>query len=186
MRTALILVIVMLTGCGSTAVPEQHFYLVRSVDAASGEVRHTGDFGVRRVEVASYLEQAGVILEVSDGELRPARYHLWAEPLRESIRRFLVSGLTARLEVDMAANRRTRNNVDVVINELHGNTEGDVTLSATWRITNLDGVMAAHQLSESAALTEDGYAALTRAHEALLDRLADAIAASVSELESAP
>jgi uncharacterized lipoprotein YmbA len=78
------------------------------------------------------------------------------------------------------ATAATRTRIDITVDQLHGDGSGGALLVAYWEIASANGsVSEAFRFSEQQALSGDGYDALVSAEEALLKRLADAIAASL-------
>jgi uncharacterized lipoprotein YmbA len=121
------------------------------------------------------------VLKTGEGEVHVARYHQWAEPLRGSLESLLQSeisrqlGRDIRFEPDGAAGTR----IDVIIDQLHGNADGEAELVADWRLRRAQGQDEVHRFVDSQPLERDGYAALVEAERQLLLRLAAAITASV-------
>ena len=146
--------------------------------------------GLDAVQIAGYLKRRELLLQVGPQELRPARYHRWAEPLDQNVRRYLRDRLSAELRMDVDANSRLRDRWDVRINvaieEFHGTLDGRVLLTASWDVDRLSDPAPVRrgraQLTESQL--RDGYAALVDAQSRLLDLLAERIAADL-DAESA-
>ncbi len=182
--------LVVIAGCaGSREVPELNQYLLRSGSSVTAAEDRVAAIGLGNVSVASYLDQPGIVLESGDGTIRPARYHEWAEPLRESLRGFLATEIAAasgqpvrhRRYADDSWKRRVPLLIDVHIDQLHGTASGEARLAASWTVTgNASAEPAAeHSFAATEALRNDGYAALIAAEERLLGRLAEAIAATL-------
>lgn len=167
-----------LVGCTS-APPEHHEYLLRPLQLAP----ITGDKAavlLRPVSVAPYLDQAGIVLETADTEIRVAKHHRWAESLDDAIGRFLQVGIGNRagLQVEMAP-LTTGTAVEVVtvrIDRLHGDANGAVRLVADWAVEPADGPPRLYSFDQQARQSRDGYAALVATQAELLDQLAGAIA----------
>ncbi len=190
MRKIAILIVIALVGCGGTPIQEPEYYLLRSEATSTGN--GSGDVPTTtlgNVRVASYIDRSGIVLETSSGTLRPARQHLWAEPLREGLRTFLADEISSFLGrpvrpanySDTDWRQYTTEVVDIQIQELHGTASGDATLSARWAVIDpkASSVISEHEFSGRTALTADGYPALVAAEKQLLSQLADAIARSL-------
>jgi len=180
MRSLFLIAILTLAACSSQP-PQTSSYLLR---AAVGETSGTelADSGIAlgTIRVASYIDQPGLVLATGDGKIHVARNHVWAEPLQVSLRRYLateISGSAGRV-VGAKPTAATRTRVDVTIDELHGDGRGAAVLVAYWELVAGEDT-AAFSLSERQPLAGDGYDALVQAEEALLKRLASAIAATV-------
>ena len=191
MRTIAILIVLTLVGCGGTPVQEPDYYLLRS-DATnpSGSAGEVTKISLGNIDVASYINRSGIVVEAANGTLRPARYHLWAEPLREGLRTFLADEISGHLgrpvrpanydEIDWR--EETDALIEIQIEELHGTTGGAATLSARWAIVDPAArtVIAEYEFDRDEPLTSDGYPALVAAEKRLLRDLAEAIAQSIS------
>jgi len=85
--------------------------------------------------VAPYIDGLGLVLETSSGEVRVARDHQWAEPLRESLRSFLSSKVSEESGQVIRAYNYGKvdwvQRIDIRIDELHGTANGDAKLVAS-------------------------------------------------------
>lgn len=180
MRILCVFAAMLLAACSSQP-PQTVTYLLRSeVAASAGTPLADSGVALGNIRVASYIDQPGLVLAGGDGTINAARNHVWAEPLQVSLRRYLATQISDASGSDIAANATpsTGTRVDVSVDQLHGNGTGAAVLVAYWEIT-AGGVSRAFRFSEQQALAGDGYDALVRAEEALLQRLAGAIAASL-------
>ncbi|MEE4360347.1 MAG: PqiC family protein [Pseudomonadales bacterium] len=182
-----LLLVAALAGCVAPApVPEPATYLLRSAvqDRTSTTEPH---FTLGRVRVAWYLEQLGIVLETDAGEIRPARYHRWAEPLDRGIRQ-LVADLAARelgqpvaKDPERAAADALR--VDIVVDSFHGTADGAAVLDAEWTIFGPGSPsprLLHRRFSSRASLAAAGYPALVAAEVRLLEELAVLLAADLA------
>ena len=171
-------------GCASKT-PETTRYLL-PLETPSGTARLNApvQIGLGRIVVANYLGTQGIVIETHEHEVRPARYHLWAEPLTDGLRRFLRTEISQALGSDIAADTpdqsRWDRTIDVSIDRLHGDLSGKAILNARWRIRGKGGADARFRFTETMALPRGGYGGLVEAEVELLRRLAAAIAASLS------
>lgn len=191
MKRLAISTVLLLVGCASQP-PELTQYLLRT-DGADNSRQQTQPtkIGLGRVDVATYIDQPGLVLETENGQIRAARHHQWAEPLRVSLRRFLGAEISAAigqdLEVDIHTGGDWAYRVDINIDQLHGTANGNAVLMAYWVVTNLakDGARSRYQFADTQALDQSGYDALASAEKILLTRLAraivDALNAAISD-----
>ncbi len=167
----------------ATQKTEPRYYLLRSdVPVASATLDPSRAFAMGDVYIAPYIDQPGLLLEIAPGEVRAARYHLWAEPIREGITTFLmqeVSRLTGEnLLPSSSAAKTTR--INIRIDQLHGTRDGQARLVAYWWLSD-EGVMtSASRFAESLPLATEGYAALASAEKQLLAQLAARIGHSMT------
>lgn len=182
---ALIMAILLGAACAST-VPTLQKYLLRSDTSNQYAVENASAvIGIGLVTVASYVDGLGLVLETGSGEVRTARDHQWAEPLRESLRTFLAREISAEVGREIRAQRSGETDwqrrIDIRIDQLHGTASGHAKLVAYWTIFDLGKrtVIAENGFVEIEALTDNGYSALVASHKILLARLAAAIAATL-------
>ena len=159
MRLLLILATTLLISACSTQPISRSTYLLRSDHGLKTRaLQATSELYLGEVMVASYLDQPGLVLEGVSNTIHTAKYHRWAEPLRTSLRQFLSTEISAGLGADIAISRMGRadlGRIDVKIDQLHGDMEGNAVLVAYWSLTQ-DGKTTGHQYVRSLPLQEPG------------------------------
>jgi uncharacterized lipoprotein YmbA len=150
------------------------------VGTTAGEQLADSGIALGNIRVADYIDQPGLVLASGDGKIHAARSYVWAEPLQVSLRRYLAIQISSGIgrEVVPSANAASKIVVDVSIDELHGNGRGAAVLVAYWELVG-GGATTSYRFSEQENLAGDGYDALVQAEQALLKRLAGAIAGSL-------
>jgi hypothetical protein len=144
--------------------------------------------GVGRILLPELLNRPQIITRTSANKVRLADFSQWAEPLEKSIPRVLSENLArltgtdrvsvypwpTQMEIDLR--------VEIAVIRFEGDTDGEVSLVARWRLVRPDG-SEAHPLqgssyAESAAdrSTEALVAAMSRALASLSRDIASAIA----------
>ena len=173
------------TACAST-VPTLQQYLLRSDTSSQYAVQNASAVvGIGLVTVASYIDGLGLVLETRNGEVRAARDHQWAEPLRESLRTYLAREISAEAGQVIRSQRSGEVNwqrrIDIRIDELHGTANGESRLVAYWTVFDLDSrtIITENGFVETESLTDNGYGALVQSHKILLGKLAAAISATL-------
>lgn len=182
MRVLLLLMGIFLAACSTTAT-EHSTYLLRSdKNLGSGEVLSDSNVYLGGLTLANYIDQRGIVLETAPGQIHEARFHQWAEPLRVSLRGFLVAEISAGLGRDLASKASAEHAVrlDVNIDQMHGTNDGNALLVAYWSITDSSGSRL-FKHAETAALEGNGYDALVSAQRLLLERFALAISESLQQ-----
>lgn len=178
MKIAALLLTLLLVGC-SSAPTETQFYLLRKHHPVeSRELKPSPDFALGRVDIASYIDQPGMVLEVSPGQIRPAKYHEWAEPMHTSVRILLQREISVQLGVDLfpAGFSDAPTEIAIRVDQLHGTNDGEAMLIAYWWTLENGKIQSTYQYTQTIALAQDGYAALADAQEQLLSGLAVNIA----------
>jgi len=185
MKNLLVILTVFAVGCASNA-PEPTYYLLRTDTPGLIAETTPASTGIGTLTVASYIDAQGLVLESGNGEVRAARNHQWADPLRESLRSFLASEISVAtgrtIGTDSYRESNWERRLDIHIDQLHGSVDGSARLVANWAVIDATNhtVLAEYSFSETEPLSADGYDALVRAEKKLLSRLADAIAATLT------
>jgi len=178
MRIFSLALLLLLTACSGAPVDTQYYLLRDSQLPDSRSLSASTEFALGRVQVASYIDQPGLVLEVGGGQIRPAMHHQWAEPMHQSVRSFLQTQVGNALGEDLfpAGISPAQTVLEIRIDQLHGTRDGQALLMAYWWLRRDNEVIASHQFSERRALQQDGYAALADAERGLLAELARRIA----------
>ena len=177
----IVLTALLVSGCGSQTVETPNIYLLRSnVDIDSGKESVSG-IVLGRVEVATYIDQPGLVLDKGGAQIHVARHHEWAEPLRLSLRRFLALEISSLLNAPIAVSgdRENATTINVTVDQLHGNNKGEAVLVAYWEIVTTEGDRNRFRFSDTGRLEQDGYEALVLAEQSLLQKLSQEIAQSL-------
>ncbi|RRJ83435.1 PqiC family protein [Aestuariirhabdus litorea] len=185
MRVILVFMgVVALTGCLSSP-PQSSYYLLRS-DAKPAASSQVMPVTLVSVDVANYIDQEGLVLESSKGEVQTAQYHLWAEPLRHSLMQFMsneISANSGRVVLNgLGAGPADTRRLTITIDQLHGSVDGDAVLTAYWTLVTEkpEGLVSQdYRWSGRLPLSEDGYAALVAAERALLVELSKQIGSTL-------
>jgi uncharacterized protein len=181
MRVFIILAISLLVACSSQP-PQHSSYLLRSdKEVESRQLAFSSDIYLGTISLAGYIDQPGLTLANANGTVHQAKYHEWAEPLRDSLRQFFSTELSAQLayEIPTRLQAGSTTRLDIHIDQLHGNSTGEAVLVARWTITGDKSI--SHQFSQSLPLQASGHDALVTTEQTLLEKLAKAIGDSISE-----
>lgn len=186
MMKAIILIFVLFaSGCASKA-PDLTQYLLRTDTAAPAGERIPVSIGIGNLTVSPYIDVAGLVVETGNGIVRTARYHQWAEPLRDSLPGFLASEIFALNKRAVGTHgyreKHWTQRIDIHINQLHGSADGNAKLVADWSVLDVrePARVSEYVFSDSQPLGSDGYEALFNAEKVLLRRLAGAIAKTLN------
>ncbi len=183
-----IIVLAFLTGCGGGGqIPPTHEYLLRPAEPGHfGADAQPSTIALGTVKIAPYLDRPGLVTASTEGTVSAARYHRWAEPLRESLRFYLANEISrqARQSVrgrtigELNWKRSLTHNIDIYVAELHGTPDGSVRLVAYWAVVDpQEGtVRSEHEYTASQRLAAAGFEALVDAQKILLTEFAGEIA----------
>lgn len=186
MKVASLLLLVLLAGCASQTIEPSHYLMRSEQDIKSRQLNPSRNFSMGNVVLASYIDQPGLLIETQDGNIRAAKHHLWAEPVYEGVRNELIVAIGQATGEDILPSSLTNTKyvLDIRIDQLHGTNTGAAKLVAYWWLRDHKELVSAYQFSEEQTLAADGYTALVAAEQALLQRLATEIAATLVVPES--
>ncbi len=166
--SAIFAVGLLLFGCQSRPSPDVHYYLLQSSVADSG----SEGVEVSNIKLPAYLQGSSLMLSVSEYEIRPARYHLWSEPLEDGIRRVLEAEIAWKLKQSNKELGLVQ--VDLEVDAFHATEFGRVILKGTWR-SGEEGAES-RAFSIQLKVEADGYPAAVGAHVRALSSLGAEIA----------
>lgn len=173
--------VLLLAAC-SSSTPLPSYYLLRS-DVVEGTraLQPNASYAFGGLTIAPYIDQPGMLLETENGDLRPARFNLWAEPLRDGASTLLVSAISNASGQDILPWQlnQSATRFDIRIDQLHGTYDGNAKLVAHWWLYDGESIGEIFEYAGTRALDVDGYGALAKAQEALLLELASAVAATL-------
>lgn len=176
--TLVIASLALLSACAGKSIEPSYYLLRPSVEMESRVMSPSTKFALGKIVIAPYLDQPGLLLETSDGQIRAARHNLWAEPMYEGVHSYMVKEISRARGEDILPARLVPQAtvVELRIDQLHGTDNGEAKLVAYWWLRHDNEIESAYQFSESETLGADGYEALVNAERKLLTRLAEAIA----------
>jgi uncharacterized lipoprotein YmbA len=176
---------VVLTGCAGQSTPTNRFTLPEADGSPSSTTAgaRTRQLAVSPVEVASYLDQEGIVMQTSDIELAAANQNLWAEELSHQLTRRLRQSLTADLPgvtvLSAAQSDADAQRLTLSVDQFQGRYDGQAVASGEWQLHDGNRLVAQHHFEVTQPLSDDGYPALVRslgaAWEAVAQRVAEEI-----------
>lgn len=186
MKVAGLLLIVLLAGCASQAIPPTYYLLRSDQDLQTSALSTSKEYSLGTVEIAAYLDQPGLVMETANGEIRPASQNLWAEPIYDGVRNFLATEIAQASGEELLPTKLNKNTtvVNIRIDQLHGTANGRAQIVAYWWLDRNDNVASLNRFAESRDLTASGYSALVEAEKSLLAELAKIIATSLANQKS--
>ena len=174
-----ILGLFVLVGCASKTETTR-YYLLSDPGLIAGQglalTAVDGQCAVRigTVAIAPYLQRTHIVLQSGENELVPALQHRWSEPLDAGVSRLLSNCLGGNADASHRA--------EVLVDHLHGNTNGSVVLQAHWSINgDVDSAQAPAAGNFSATLPQPaaGYDSLVSTQRELVLGLCAEIRAAV-------
>lgn len=161
MKIISLAVIMLLTACSSA--PDINYYqLPPVVSQATAAQEQQRLLFVEPVQVATFLNGRGIVMQLSEVELVMARQHVWAEPLAQQLQRQVRDRILAHNPAYKAAARAEVATVQlrIAIDGFHGTGDGYATVSGHFAINAVNALQA---FSFQVALQQDGYSSLVSA-----------------------
>lgn len=175
MRVFLWVAAVLLSACSSPVT--LNYYQLPAVATAAGHTDASAALYVAPVQVASYLNGRGLVLQLSDVELNVARQHLWAEPLDAQVQRQLreLLAATTPYRTQLSAGQGAVV-LSLQLDRFHGTAQGDAVLSGRYQLSHNQYSVP---FNINVPLSADGYPALVTALATGLQQLSQQISASL-------
>ncbi|MGQ4877062.1 PqiC family protein [Billgrantia sp. LNSP4103-1] len=184
---ALLMSLLLLTGCASSSAPANRYMLPDSSTALPNGSPAAGHLlVVQPPRLAHYLDVDGIVLQLDDITLNAARQHLWAEPLGRQLERGLRARLAERLpdtrimreEASLGRSEALRLRLEV--DRFQGRHDGLAIASGQWQLLAPDGrLLAMERFFAETELDDDGYPSLVRALGSSWDQVASEIASGI-------
>ncbi|WP_439136014.1 PqiC family protein [Pseudomaricurvus sp.] len=187
-----------LSAClGGTPPPATQYYLLRADSPGASHhdpaikvySQKLSSVQLNAVNIAPYLHQNGLVMKTDNHRIAIARYNKWSEPLTSSIPRFLSRSISHFYGAEIITTANTASTptttVEVNIDQLHGQHNGDVTLEASWTLkstSSTNPTIQSFAFSDVISLNSSGYDALVAAEKQLLEHLSREIAQSLPPL----
>lgn len=175
-----------LISCSSSA-PVTNYYQLSPVAVAEKAVSTTAKNKAPRlyiepVQVASYLNGRGLVLQLSDVELEMARQHVWAEPLQQQLQRQirdLLSRPTTGFTLVSQPDSQTMK-LQLQIDRFHAiESTGEAVVGGFFQLHQNGEPFPSHSFHVLVPLEKDGYAGMVEALSVALAQVAEQISTSI-------
>lgn len=191
MRLTTIVLLALLTACSTPEVVTSRYYLLNTASAVSTlpAAEHEG-IALAPIQLADYLDQPHLPVQLSDNQLQFSRTHMWAEPLRTGMAKVLVSELNQaagakRFLLSDDASTHSHS-LHLRVNHFHASEQGRLVLAGQfgWKPANSNTAIAMHDFHFSDTLSAGGFAETVERMRELLKPLARQILASPMSFET--
>lgn len=176
--------IVLLAACARQPV-ENHRYFLPEADLTQPAGKPAARLlQISNVQLADFLNDGGLVLQLDDITVNQAKNHLWADDLRQQINRGLRDRLNQLQQKFTVVGPQTAADLRLmlVINAFHGRHDGLAVTSGQWQLQNNNGdIVGLQNFQLQTELREPGYPALVRALGVTLDDLAASLAKVLAE-----
>ncbi|MCE3025855.1 MULTISPECIES: membrane integrity-associated transporter subunit PqiC [unclassified Salinicola] len=171
-----------LAGCAGTPSTPSRYVLPAAGDVTPVTGVSTPTLVVQPVAISSYLDQEGIVMQLSDIELNSANQNLWADSLGSQLTRNLRQTLTQALPQTLVLGTGSSSDarLSVEVDRFQGRYDGQAVVSGEWQLREGNRVVRQAPFNVTRPLTADGYPALVRtlgeAWQAVGERIASELA----------
>lgn len=159
----------LLTACANGSSDDKHYYQLqaepRPVSTAAVSAQNKFIW-LEAVNVADYLNQDGLVYQLSPVEFATAEHNLWASPLHQQLSKLITQSLTQPMQYWIVANQRLAEpdaTVQLYIDKFHGLKSGNVMISGRWIVIDRLGNISNLPFTVEQTQVGDGYAAMVKA-----------------------
>ena len=190
-RTILTLVIIAISGCGTSPKPD-FYHLEQDASTQLTGLERGLAIGIGPVNMAPYLDRAQIVTRSGNHRLELSEFNRWSEPLKNSVSRVIGINLSNMLETNRVYLLPRRNKsipldyqVTIDIARFDGQLGGDAKLTARWSLYGKDSKV---QLTKVSIITEatqgTGYDHLVAAENQTLQKLSREIVGVIEASDS--
>ncbi|MCF7482372.1 ABC-type transport auxiliary lipoprotein family protein [Vibrio sp. J1-1] len=186
MKRVFLLISALLAGCSSAPETTGSLYLLPQAESQvsrSTVMTERPLLVVRSVELASYLNDSGIVYRTSESQIIQAKHNQWAQNISEQITQRIIADLRHKqshywpVKVHSLMDQSRENKLQLSLNKFNGNYQGNAELEGEWMLIDADGkVKLRSQVNILIPLQDDGYDALVKALSTGLNNLTDNIA----------
>jgi uncharacterized lipoprotein YmbA len=179
-RTTLLVVCVLLSGCGFFSRAKSQFYSLETIETTATHGTMGGvPIGIDAIELPPGLDRREIVARGADHRLEVRGTHQWASPLEEMVIHTLAFDLANRLPEGMVVlpgqpKPAAMRSLSVVFEDLASGPDDVFILDARWTIGELtkhERITVPLQSKESASIV----AAMSQALATLADRVAGGV-----------
>ncbi|PFG45818.1 hypothetical protein ATG66_2901 [Vibrio sp. ES.051] len=184
-----IALLVGLTGCSSAPETKGALYLLPKAEAvtlSNSDIAQRPALVVRPVQLASYLNENGIVYRTSETQVIQAKHNQWAQSISEQITQRIVADLRQKqphywpTEMNNLLDQSDEATLQLTLNKFNGSYKGNVEIEGEWLLINAEGkVENSAPVQISQPLKEEGYEALVDALSVGLDSLTSDIAKQI-------
>lgn len=188
---AFVLLLLSLSACSSQPAKDQYYSLILQAGDATTSARSgaaKAQLIVGPIQLARYLDQPGLAMQLGANQIRIANHHFWAEPLDEAIGKLLVHDISSQVDeiaVDRDAGRWTDDGdcrLRVEFDRFHATQDSRVvTTGRYWVRDNSSGKSTKREFDLVRPLSDDGYSHAVRQLRATIASLSGEIVEHIVE-----
>jgi uncharacterized lipoprotein YmbA len=180
---ALALMVVALISCASTPQRTKHYNFNPSSIAKPGNNNQTKQITVNQLQLATFLDQPGLVIQLNKNQVYTSTYHRWAQPLREILLNTLVQELNNTSPVGYSFNKEKPLSVKgentqlfIEVEQFNSTDQSQAIFSGRYWVNKGDKTLLVNQSFRiTEKLSEDGYPHSVKMLQLTLTQLAKEI-----------
>ncbi|EKO3536450.1 membrane integrity-associated transporter subunit PqiC [Vibrio fluvialis] len=186
MKMVSLMITILLAGCMSASETADTMYLLpetKSQVPNSEVVTQRPLLIVPPVDLASFLDDRGIVFRSSESQIIQAKHNRWAQRLSDQITQRVIDDLRHKqsqywpVKAGAYLNQRTESKLFLSLSKFNGNYQGNAELEGEWMYIEADGkVKHRSQVKILVPLQGEGYDSLVRALSSGMNTLTDDIA----------
>ena len=159
----LTLFIVILTGCSSNPQRTQHYTFNATSSALNLGNKQMEIFVIAPLQLATFLDQPGLVIQLNDNQVFTSSYHRWAQPLRETLHITLAQELNRTSNSERTFSKkqprsRQSSQLHIDVEQFNSNDQSQVVFSGQFSIyTKEDKLLSNQSFHITEQLSQDGY-----------------------------
>ena len=171
-----------LSAC-ATQTTKTLYYTLPIVKATAMEPQPTKQLILAPIELADFLQQPGIVLQLDDISIHAAQHHQWADSLSSQLKRSLRDHLQAEstqyrvMSSTIAAKSASAYILQIAFDQFQGRFDGQAVVSGQWQLLTSQGeLVKMERFTLTEALPAEGYPALVRTLASTIETLSSSIA----------
>lgn len=165
---AVLSLFMILTGCSSSSPDKSYYQLASGLPSHNlQKIKTTNGFiWIESIDVASFLNKPGIVLQTEDIKYVTAKNNLWVSTLSQQLGDRLEQDLTVYLPNYLVSTKSitTPNlTVKLFIDGFHGSYTGDAIVKGRWVVKDSQDRIKTKSFERHVPLTNNGYDALVGA-----------------------
>lgn len=164
--TILVTLLATIIGCSSNTPSKSYFQLTSNLTGSKMTQTTDHFIWIESIEVASFLNKPGIVLQTQDIKYVTATNHLWASTLSQQLADRLSQDLTQILSNYLVSTKSITTpylTVKLFIDGFHGSYNGDAVIKGRWVVTDKKGKIITKVIDRHVPLATNGYDALVKA-----------------------
>ncbi|MDF7667176.1 ABC-type transport auxiliary lipoprotein family protein [Orbaceae bacterium ESL0727] len=160
--------LLILAGCSSRVADKSYYQLADTLNHTTTPSTQTTNriMFIEPIEVASFLDKSGLVLQTESIKYIIAANNLWVAPLSQQLEERVVQDLTVLSPHYLITSQPIATptiKVKLVIDGFHGSYTGDAIIKGRWIVTHNNGEISSKAFNRQVPLLGNGYDALVQA-----------------------